>query len=85
MKRFVEGDDRKQVALLPECVDDYTGQDNPVRVIDAFVNELALARSRSRTVQEDEEGVIQGVTRPITKWGRAAFTCSVPRFLSPSY
>src|SRR3984885_3678479 len=42
MKRFVEGDDRKQVALLPECVDDYIGQDNPVRVIDAFVDELEL-------------------------------------------
>ena len=43
MKRFVEGDDRKQVALLPECVDDYIGEDNPVRVIDAFVEELDLA------------------------------------------
>ncbi|CAB3810559.1 IS1182 family transposase ISBusp4 [Paraburkholderia ultramafica] len=43
MKRFVEGDDRKQVALLPECVDDYIGQDNPVRVIDVFVDELDLA------------------------------------------
>lgn len=42
MKRFVEGDDRKQVALLPECIDDYIGQDNPVRVIDAFVDELDL-------------------------------------------
>ncbi|MGF6545717.1 transposase [Paraburkholderia youngii] len=42
MKRFVEGDDRKQVALLPECVDDYIGQDNPVRVIDVFVDELEL-------------------------------------------
>jgi transposase len=41
MKRFVEGDDRKQVALL-ECVDDYIGQDNPVRVIDVFVDELEL-------------------------------------------
>ena len=41
MKRFVEGDDRKQVALLPECIDDYIGQDNPVRVIDAFVDDLA--------------------------------------------
>jgi hypothetical protein len=30
MKRFVEGDDRKQVALLPDRVDDYIGQDNPV-------------------------------------------------------
>jgi transposase len=42
MKRFVEGDDRKQVALLPECVDDYIGQGNSVRVIDAFVDELDL-------------------------------------------
>jgi len=42
MKRFVEGDDRKQVSLLPECVDDYIGQDNPVRVIDVFVGELKL-------------------------------------------
>lgn len=40
MKRFVVGDDRKQVALLPECVDDYIGQDNTVRVVDAFVDEL---------------------------------------------
>jgi hypothetical protein len=30
MKRFVEGDDRKQVALLPECVDDYIDADNRV-------------------------------------------------------
>src|SRR5471032_2350877 len=43
MKRFVEGDDRKQFALLPECVDDYIGQDNPVRIVDVFVDELDLA------------------------------------------
>src|SRR6202790_3125365 len=43
MKRFVEGDDRKQVALLPECIDDYIGQDNPVRIVDVFVDELDLA------------------------------------------
>jgi transposase len=42
VKRFVEGDDRKQVALLPECVDDYIGEDNPVRVVDIFVDELDL-------------------------------------------
>ncbi|MFL9862411.1 transposase, partial [Paraburkholderia madseniana] len=42
MKRFVEGDERKQVALLPECVDDYIGQDNPVRIVDVFVDELDL-------------------------------------------
>ena len=43
MKRFIEGQDRSQVTLLPECLDDYIGQDNPVRVVDAFVGELDLA------------------------------------------
>lgn len=42
MKRFIEGEDRSQVTLLPECLDDYIGQDNPVRVVDAFVEELEL-------------------------------------------
>jgi transposase len=43
MKRFIEGQDRSQVTLLPECLDDYIGQDNPVRVVDTFVGELDLA------------------------------------------
>jgi transposase len=42
MKRFIEGDDRRQVTLLPECLDDFIDEDNPVRVIDAFVDELDL-------------------------------------------
>jgi transposase len=42
MKRFIEGEDRMQVILLPECLDDYIAEDNPVRVIDAFVAELDL-------------------------------------------
>lgn len=42
MKRFIEGEDRQQVTLLPDCLDDYIGQDNPVRVVDAFVEELDL-------------------------------------------
>ncbi|HEY0725910.1 MAG TPA: IS1182 family transposase [Pyrinomonadaceae bacterium] len=42
MKRFVEGEDRTQVALVPECLDDYIEAENPVRVIDVFVDELAL-------------------------------------------
>jgi transposase len=43
MKRFIEGEDRKQVTLLPECLDDFVAEDHPVRVIDAFVEELDLA------------------------------------------
>lgn len=42
MKRFVEGEDRSQVTLLPECLDDFVDEDNPVRLIDAFVDELDL-------------------------------------------
>src|SRR6187200_679141 len=42
MSRFVEGQDRQQVTLLPECLDDFIGEDNPVRVVDAFVAELDL-------------------------------------------
>src|SRR5688572_5379843 len=42
MKRFIEGEDRHQVTLLPECLDDFVGEDNPVRVVDAFVEELDL-------------------------------------------
>lgn len=43
MARYVEGGDRQQVTLLPECLDDYITEDNPVRVVDAFVGELDLA------------------------------------------
>jgi len=43
MARFIGGEDRRQVALLPECLDDYVGEDSSVRVIDAFVDELDLA------------------------------------------
>ena len=42
MARYVEGSDRKQVTLLPECLDDYIAEDNPVRVVEAFVEELDL-------------------------------------------
>lgn len=42
MKRFIEGEDRAQITLLPECLDDYIGEDNPVRVVEAFVDELDL-------------------------------------------
>src|SRR5271156_63897 len=42
MKRFVEGEDRTQGVLLPEFLNDYVAEDNPVRVIDVFVDELDL-------------------------------------------
>jgi len=43
MKRFIEGADRGQSTLLPECLDDFIDEINPVRVIDAFVDALLWA------------------------------------------
>jgi transposase len=42
MKRFIEGTDRSQSTLFPECLEDWIDEDNPVRVIDVFVSELDL-------------------------------------------
>src|SRR5881275_3570152 len=42
MKRFVEGTDRGQNTLFPECLQDWICEDNPVRAIDVFVDELDL-------------------------------------------
>jgi len=42
MKRFIEGTDRSQSTFLPEALEDWIEEDNPVRVIDVFVNELDL-------------------------------------------
>ena len=44
MGRFVEGEDRGQGVLLAEFLDDYVSEENPVRVIDVFVDELDLGK-----------------------------------------
>jgi transposase len=43
MKRFIQGEARQQSTLLPQCLEDYVAEDNPVRVIDLFVDQLDLA------------------------------------------
>ena len=43
MKRFVEGVDRGQSTLLPECLEDWIGEDNAVRIIDVFVEDFIWA------------------------------------------
>ena len=40
MKRFVQGEARSQISLLPECLDDYVTEENPVRVVEALVDAL---------------------------------------------
>ncbi len=42
MKRFIQGEDRSQSTLFPECLDDHIAEDNPVRAIEVFVDELNL-------------------------------------------
>src|SRR4030095_15288959 len=42
MKRFIEGEDRTQVTLLPACLDDYVEAENPVRVVEVFIDGLDL-------------------------------------------
>jgi transposase len=42
MTRFIEGRDRRQCLLLPDCVDDYVGDNSLVRVVDAFIDALDL-------------------------------------------
>ena len=44
MKRFVQGEAHAQMSLLPECLDDYVAEDNPVRVVEAFVDALNLEK-----------------------------------------
>jgi transposase len=43
MHRFVNGEDRLQRTLLPNSLEDYVGEENPVRVIEIFIDELDLA------------------------------------------
>jgi transposase len=43
MAHFIAGDDRRQSTLLPDCLDDYVTADNPVRLVEVFVDELDLA------------------------------------------
>src|SRR5712691_10788493 len=43
MHRFIDGDDRMQQTLLPNSLEDYVSEENPVRVIEIFIEELDLA------------------------------------------
>src|SRR5262249_42297 len=43
MRRFVEGIDRGQAPLFPECLEEWMDGENPVGVIDGFVEKLDLS------------------------------------------
>ncbi len=56
MKRFVEGEDRSQSSLFPKRLDDYIAEDNPVRVIDAFIDALDLLKLGFSSVDPSATG-----------------------------
>ena len=56
MRRFVEEADRGQWTLLPECLDDWIDENNPIRVIDAFVETLNLAELGFDGVEPEATG-----------------------------
>jgi hypothetical protein len=56
MTRFVVGEDRSQSTLFPERLEDYLSEDNPVRAIDVFVDELDLARLGFGGVEPEATG-----------------------------
>ena len=56
MKRFVEGECRDRSLLFPEHLDDYIAEDNPVRVIDVFVDELDLSGLGFEGVEPEATG-----------------------------
>ena len=66
---YIRGESREQVYLLPEAIDDYVGADNPVRFLDAFVEQLDLgalgfmhAPRRTRGARRTIRGMCCGCT-----------------------
>jgi hypothetical protein len=50
MSGFIEGDSRDQSTLLPDCLDDYITEENPIRVIDVFLDSLNLNNLGFKTI-----------------------------------
>jgi hypothetical protein len=71
MKRFIEGLDRTQTTLLPDCIDDYVGENNPVRAIDAFIDMLDLAALGFDIEPEDSADREDGGRHPFRPGGFA--------------
>jgi transposase len=56
MKRFIESADRNQGTLFPEYLEDFVAEDNPVRVVDAFVGQLDLGKLGFNRVEPADTG-----------------------------
>ena len=84
MKRFVEGMDRGQTTLFPECLEDWICEDNPVRVIDVFVGgsiwpsfgPARIAHNLPRSHRKRRTFLVLTISMPL----RIAATSTAPRF-----
>ncbi len=56
MKRFIEGENRYQSTLFPESLEDYIAEDNAIRIVDAFVDKLALKELGFERAQPSDTG-----------------------------
>ena len=56
MSRFIEGADRNQVTLFPDRLEDWIEEDNPVRVVDAFIDGLDLPELGFERAEPAETG-----------------------------
>ncbi len=54
--KYIQGQDRHQLTLFPDCIEDYIGEDNPVRIIDAFVDSLDLTEAGFNRTTPKETG-----------------------------
>ena len=73
MKRFIEDGDRGQTTLLPDSLEDYVAEDNPVRVVDVFIDELDLEALGFSGVVPEQTGLRAGLCDPRYRtFGRVA-------------
>jgi hypothetical protein len=61
MKRFVDGENRSQSTMFPESLEEYIAEDNPVRVVDVFVDELDLKGLGFESIEPEVTPVLRCV------------------------
>lgn len=54
--KYISGESRNQINFLPECIENYVHDDNPVRVIDAFVNQMDMDKAGFKRATPKETG-----------------------------
>jgi hypothetical protein len=79
MKRFIEGEDRRQAMLLPDCLDDYVAENNPVRVVEVFIDELDLAALGFAGMVPEETAARRTIRRPCSRFTYTAISTASSR------